>query len=226
MHHHLCGVGGGGLLKGVAQHSAAALQLPGQCVPVQVALLELGRRPAFHRGEFGFSPVGQTQVEVAGAAIGFHQHHQQSITAGHQTDRLQLLVLLLRLGDQAHQTGEIRQPTSQMHQQVVQTGPTKTEAGELPFQVLNGDAGFRQQRVHVVPVSHRTGNASGGGVRLMQQSSALKRPHGGANGGGAGGNAEALHQGAAAHRLHRVDVVVHRRLKHLFLPKGQGLAHQ
>ena len=68
---------------------------------------------------------------------------------------------LLRLGDQAHQAGEIRQPPCHMHQQVVQTGPTKTESGELPFQVLNGDAGFRQQRIHVVPVSHRAGNASG-----------------------------------------------------------------
>ena len=104
--------------------------------------------------------MGESQVEVAGPAAVFDQHHQQPVTALHQPDRLQPRLWLFRSGDQTHQPGEVRQPTGQLLQQIIQGGPAEAEARELPLEMLHGNARLRQQIIDVMAVAQGTGDAS------------------------------------------------------------------
>ena len=127
------------------------------------------------------------------------------------------------MGDQAHQTGEIGEPAGHLLQQVVESGPSQAELGELLLEMLSGCSRLREQAIHVVPVSLCAGHPARGGVGLGEQASLLEGPHCRTHGGGAGLQPEPSHQGATAHWLDRVHVVMNRRPQHLLLSAGQRI---
>lgn len=130
---------------------------------------------------------------------------------------------LTRPADQAEQAGEVRKTAGQVLQQIIKGRPLEADARQLPIQLEGRRPRGGKELVHVEAVAQLAGDAASGGVGLGEQAPLLKGPHGGAHRGRAGGQAEAPHQGVAAHRLHRVHVVPHGGLQHLLLPAWQAL---
>ena len=81
--------------QGLAQYRAAAGQVGGQGGPVDAAAIQLGRDPALQGRKFRYCKAGQPQVEAAGCGAPLHQEHQQAFTTGHQSEGLQLGLLVV-----------------------------------------------------------------------------------------------------------------------------------
>ena len=211
--------------EALPQQFAAASQLAGERLPVQATStpLELIAGPALQGWHLGTQFLGHPQVETAGGGPLFHEQHQQPVVAWDQPDRLEAASHLLGPGDQAHQAREVGQAAGELQQQVIQGGPLQAQPRELTVELIGGGTGGGQEAVHVVAIPQLARNAAGGGVRLGEQAPLFQGSHGGAHRGWAGLEVKAPHQGLAAHGLRGVDVVLHRRLKHLLLPSGQGL---
>ena len=163
----------------------------------------------------------QAQIEAAAGRRTLDQKHQQTIPTAHQAQRLELRLLPLRARDDAHQPGEIGQAAGEVVKQIIESRPLQTQFGQLPLQLQHRPAGFWQQCVHKLAVALRARHTPGRGMRLGQQSLLLQRSHGRAHGCRGGIQTKPPHQGATSHRLHRVDVVLHRGLQHLLLAARQ-----
>ena len=91
-------------LQGLAHQAAAAVELGGQGVPINLAALaqlQLVAGPALEGRQFIAGLGGKPQVEAGGCCRAGHQEDQQPFAAGYQAQGVQMGLGAFRPGDQA-----------------------------------------------------------------------------------------------------------------------------